>query len=210
MLRTRPVAPLAGCIQVFVIPVGDNGLVVLEVLCFYLNPGGVAPGAVSREGVIRRGPFFGGFLPEHRSAELAFSQYLRAHGGAVLHDEDRHIIDIILFLPLTGHVVLFHPFHEIRHVLDFAHVALFPLAEIGDAVGNLVIWVRVSLAPVALAADRGGNRNPDGAGGFIRAVQIGLGQSDALFLFGVELEEVFTLGFVAFRAQCQMDQALAV
>ena len=70
--------------------------------------------------------------------------------------------------------------------------------------------VRVPLAPVALATDRGGNRNPDGVGGLIRAIQIGLGQSDTLFLLGVELEEVLTIGFVAFRAQCQMDQALAV
>ena len=162
VLRTRSVAMLTGDIHIFVIPVGDNGFVARKVLCFDRNAGGMTSGTISGEGIVGLRPIFRGFLPERGSANLTFSQHLRISGCAVLHDVNRKEADIILFLPFPGYIVIFHPLCDNRHILDSGQEALLPLTEVGVAVGGFVIGVRVPFTPVALAADRAGNRNPDG------------------------------------------------
>ena len=76
VLRTRPVAMLTSYIQVFVVPIGDNGFVTGEVLCFDRKAGGMTSGAISGEGVVGRRPIFRGFLPERGKTNLTFGQHL--------------------------------------------------------------------------------------------------------------------------------------
>jgi len=73
------------------------------------------------------------------------------------------------------------------------------------AVGDFVLRVRISLAPVPLAADRRSNGNPDGVRRFLLAILVRLGQDDASTLLVIELEEVLAIRLLASCAQDEVN-----
>ena len=177
VFRARAMTVLAGNVEILVVEGRDDGLVghvaIDEVLRSQSRLRSVTTSAVSRQGIRRLGPGCRRLLPELRDSHLRFGQDLGVGRSPVLHHVHGHERHVVLLGSLHRHVVLFHPGHQIRHVLDARQVALFAFAEVGVVVRQLVVRVDVALAPVALAADRAGHRNEERCG-ILRTVQFDL------------------------------------